>query len=102
MIDFIPLIAPKPFADFTPAEFHAYVRSLYREPEKAAPPAEFSARLNAKGNPVITVRRKPKWLSAQEVSTIATDLGLPLQACWLMIVKRKIEIRVPKRERGKR
>ncbi len=104
--EYVPLLSPKPFSEFSPEEFQEYVRSLYVEPERPPPPADFSVRLNQKGTPVITVRRKPKWLTASEVQGIALDLGLPLQTLWILILRRKIEIRVPqpqlKGKRGKR
>ncbi len=93
----IPLLSGKAFADFTPAEYHAYVRSLYLAPLVPKPPAEYSVRLNAKLNPVITVRRKPKWLTSAEVAEIAAEISWPLQALWSHLLKKKIELRVPKR-----
>ncbi len=91
----IPLLSPKAFADYSPEEYLTYVRSLYVEPPKPAPLAEYAVRLNAKGTPVITVRRKPKHLTSAEVQSIAEELGLSLQFCWLMILKKKISIKVP-------
>jgi len=101
LAEFIPLLSPKPFAEFTPEEYQAYIRSLYIEPPKPPPPADFSARLNAKGNPVITVRRKPKWLTSAEVDVIACELGLPLQQVWVLLLKRKIELKVPELRKRK-
>lgn len=92
----IPLLSPKPLSEYSPEEYLAYVRTLYVEPERAAPPADFSVRLNKQSNPVITVRRKPKWLIPSEVSAIATELGWPLQKLWLHLLKKKIIINVPK------
>lgn len=93
------LLSPKPFADYAAGEFHDYVRTLYREPPKAEPLAEFSVRLNSKLNPVITIRRDPKFLTSAEVSSIAADISWPLQRLWLHIAKKKIEIQVPKKKR---
>ena len=89
------LLSPKPFQYYSLEEFLAYVRTLYIEPEKAAPPAEWSVRLNAKNNPVITVRRKPKWLRPEEVRKIAEVIGWEFQKTWIHVLKKKIEIRVP-------
>lgn len=91
----IPLLSPKPFAEYGAEEYQNYIRSLYQEPPKAAPPAEFAVRLNAKGNPVLTVRRDPKWLSSAEVQIIAQELGWSLQHTWLHVVKKKVAIRTP-------
>jgi hypothetical protein len=92
----IPLLSPRAFVDYTAETFHHYVKSLYVEPPKPAPLAEYAVRLNAKGNPVLTVRRKPKYLTSDEVQSIATELGFTLQKLWIHITKaKKIEIRVP-------
>jgi hypothetical protein len=96
-----PLLSPKPFAAFTPSEFKAYVSSLYIEPPKPAPPAEFSVRTNAKGNPVLTVRREPKWLTSEEVASAAEQLGWSLQKMWLHVLKKKIAICIPDLKRRK-
>lgn len=90
----IPLLSPKPFAQFTAQEYHSYIQTLYREPPKAEPPADFTVRLNAKGNPVIRINRKPKFLTAKEIKLIAEQLGWKQQTLWLHIVKKKIEIKI--------
>lgn len=89
----IPLISPRPFSEFSPQEFHEYVKSLHQEPERAAPPAEFTVRLNAKGNPVITIRREPKFLNADEVDSAAVQAGWTKQRMWLHVLKKKIPVR---------
>ncbi len=91
----IPLLAPKALIDFAPQEFHEYVKSLYIEPPKAVPPAEYSVTLNAKGNPVIRIRREPKWLTSAEVSLIANDIGWDYQRLWMHIRGKKIDIKLP-------
>ena len=89
----IPLLSPLPFADFTPASFKEYVTSLYIEPERPAPLAEVTVRLNKKGNPVITVRREPKYVTAVEVDKMAKESNFTLQKMWLEVRKRNIEVR---------
>ena len=89
----IPLLAPRALAEFSPEEFHAYVRSLYVMPPVPLPKADWSVRLNAKGNPVLTVRRAPKYLTPDEVRAVATEIGWTLQATWVHIIKgRKVRI----------
>lgn len=96
----IPLLSPKPFAEYSPQEYKDYVISLYREPEKAAPPAAFTVWVNKKGTPVIRFNRKEKFLTSAEVGEIAAELGWTLQATWVMLRKKKtIEIRLPERKR---
>ena len=91
----IPLLSPKAFRDFAPAEFQDYVRSLYVAPPVPEPLPEFAVRLNKKGNAVITVRREPKFLTSDEIGLLAAEAGMNLQSMWAEVRKRKIEIRVP-------
>ena len=91
----IPLLSPKPFAEFTPADFKQYVVSLYVAPPVPTPPAEYSIRLNKKGNAVITVRRTPKFLTNTEIEAMAAECGFSIQRMWQEVRERDIEIRVP-------
>ena len=91
----IPLLAPKPFAEFSPPEYKEYVRSLYIAPPPPPVKADFACRLNDKGNLVLTVRRTPKWLSNDEVEAIALELGWSSQRTWLAVRERKVESHVP-------
>lgn len=91
----IPLLAPKAFAQFTSDEFKRYVESLYCEPVRVAPPADFTVRLNKKGTPVIRINRKPKFLTPAEIKVIADEISWSYQTLWLAVAKKKIEIRVP-------
>lgn len=92
-----PLLA-RAFGELTPEEFHVHVRSLYVAPPVRLPPAEVAVRLNEKGNPVITVRRNPKVITRAEAEQLALDAGLSLQAMWLALSARKIQITVPRKE----
>jgi len=92
MTEDIPLLSPKPFADFTPDEYRAYITSLYQEPPKPAPPPELAVRLNDKGTPVITIRREPKWLTYKEAEALATEIGWKLQPFLANLRKKKVTI----------
>lgn len=92
MTHFIPLLA-RSFAEHTPESWQAYVRSLYVDPPVPEPPAEFTVRLNAKGTPVITIRRLPKFLRRAEVDQIALAAGWTKQDTWNYVCKKKIEVR---------
>lgn len=95
----IPLISPKPFSEYSPEEYLTYIKSLYREPERAAPPADYSVHVNKKGTPVIRINRKPKFLTSAEVSLIAEEISWTLQDLWMLIAKKKkIEIKLPERK----
>lgn len=92
----IPLLSPRPFAVYSAQEYHTYIRSLYRTPAEAAgkpEPREFSFRRNDKGNPVITIRRKPKYLTKAEVNLCALELGMPQNEMWVYLRDRDVEIR---------
>lgn len=102
----IPYLSPKAFDEYAPEEYRGYVKSLYRKRsarrtpsvklKKVKPP--FVAKLGKRG-PLITVNRKPKWLSREEIDSIAKDLGLPLNEVWLCVLKkRKDPIRVSTKE----
>lgn len=90
---FIPLLSPKSLGEFTPEEFHAYVRSLnYVKPKKSkvkgvkAPPKEVTWSITKKGTLTVRIKRDPKWLTREEVETIARDSGKPLNQVWLKLV----------------
>ncbi len=90
-----PLLAPRPFADFSVAEFRQYVVSLYaKRIRKAAktkkPPKEYSVTKTKKGNLSIRVKREPKWLSRSELEAEALRLDFPLNLLWLAVKERKI------------
>ena len=93
MSKFIPLIAPKHLSQYSPIEYFTYVRSLHREPERAAPPAEFTVSVNKKGTVVLRINRKPKYLTPSEVDKIAQQLGWKKQEAWLMIREKKVEVK---------
>jgi hypothetical protein len=90
----IPLLSPKVFSEFTPEEFRDYVTSLYQEPERATPPANYNVRVNRKGTPVIRVNRSPKFLTQAEVTDIAQQINWSYQKLWLHLRKKKMEIKV--------
>lgn len=94
----IPLLSPKPFADYTPEEYQAYVTSLHKLPvpkksaKKKAVPKDVTVRLNAKGTPVITIKRKPKYVTHAEADALAAELKWTRQALWAHLRKKKIPV----------
>lgn len=90
----IPLLSPRPFSDMTPEEYKKYIESLYIEPVRAAPPADWTVTVNKKGTPVIRINRKPRYLLPSEVKVIADEIGWTFQALWLRLKKNKTEIRI--------
>lgn len=91
MEDF-PTIAPKSLKQFGEQEFRNYVKSLYQEPIKVEP-KPYSVSINKKGNPVITVRRKPKWVSLEECEAIALKCKVLKEEVVSWMKKRKIEVK---------
>lgn len=91
----IKLLSGKALELFTPQEFKEHVKGLFWKPTKGkgkakkAPPKEVSWRLNAKGNLVLTIRRKPKWISPREIDQIAEESKLPQNEVWLKVKAKK-------------
>lgn len=91
------------FWDYSAKEFHDYITSLYddsysRGKQEAKAESEkrsrdFSIRFNDAGNPVITVKRKPKYLTKKEILTLCEESGKKESQIWMWLRERKIEIR---------
>jgi len=108
MEDF-PLIA-KSIWDYSPESFRTYVKSIresYRALEekrkarklatagKKPNLAQFTGlnlRINAKGTPVITIKRKPKYILKYEIEQIAKNAAIKQNIIWRILRKRKIDI----------
>jgi len=92
--DHIPLLAPKSIYDYDPAEYMAYVESLYRDHRKPKViKREFLASKTKKGTVVIRISRKPKWITRDEIDILAAELAMPKSDMFLLVLKRKIEIK---------
>jgi hypothetical protein len=94
-----PLLSPKPLRDYSPQEYKAYIESLYIEPPKKIPPAEVRISLNKKGSIVLRITRSPKFVLAAEVPILAREVGLTQQALWMILRKKKIELKLPERKK---
>lgn len=87
MSDFrwIPLLSPKPFERFTPAEFKAYVVSLKQEKEaqaaraKKAPPKEVTWSISKKNVLSVRIKRDPKEVTQEEIQLISESTGRPVE-----------------------
>lgn len=95
----IPLLSGRAFSTFTPEEYVEHVRSLYHKkvPRKTVKPKKepkpFTWRLNPKGTICLTVKRKPKFLTEEEILTIIKESNCDSDQLRAKIVKSKIEIR---------
>lgn len=87
-----PLLAPKPLSEFSPSEYREYVRSFYKAPEKTA---EVLFKWTKKGNPQVTVRRHPKWISELEFRELCKMHGLRQNELFIYLKDRKVEVRKP-------
>ena len=87
-----PLIG-KPFADHDPHSFREYIRSLFLAPAEKKKAKDFAIRFNDQGNPVITVRRKPKWVSRVEIEELSKDLKIDERLVWIWLAQRNIQVR---------
>lgn len=88
----IPLLSPKPLSEFTPKEFRDYVKGMFK-----APPAkqEVLFKFTKKGNPQVTIRRTPKWISEVEFKTLCQTYGVRQNEMFLYLKDREIELRRP-------
>ena len=94
----IPLLSPKPFAEYSGEEYLSYIKSMYREPvnKEGKVVRDVSFRINDKGTHIITVRnRKPKWIAKEEINILATEAGIPQNVMWQTVGRKKIPVGKP-------
>lgn len=98
--DWIPLLSGCPLSQMTPAEFKHHVRGLYHKPEpkRKEPVRTVLPKLTAKGNVSLLIRRKPQWISREEIAQAAKELGRPESEIWLYVGKKKIRVSDAKTE----
>lgn len=89
----IPLLSGKSLSEFTPDEFLSYIQSLLNRPVKKqktiklkAAKKEIIYKLTAKGNLSVSIKRKPKWISLEEIGQISKETGVPLNEVWIKLV----------------
>lgn len=99
MIDhkYIPLLSKKSIHEMTPSEFKVHVIGLFWKPEKKRKAIKkiskgYSARVNDLGNLIITLTRKPKFLTEDEVFLISTETGKTLDEVYQYAQGREIPI----------
>jgi len=89
-----PLLSPKHISDYTPEEYMDYVKSLYIDPKAGKPiPREFNATRTKKGTITIRIKRDPKYITRAEIIILAAELKIPQSEMFLLIKKRKIEVK---------
>lgn len=96
----IPLLSGKPLSEFTPEDFKLHVRSLYHKPEpkRAAPVRTVLPKLTPKGNISLLIRRKPQWISREEIAEAAKELSVEERLVWNYVAKKKIKVSDAKTE----
>lgn len=77
------MIAPKKLADFLPAEYHQFVKDMKLVKEKSEP-VWCSFRVSDRGTPILTIRRKPKWILRSEIETLAKEHKFDVAALYLL------------------
>lgn len=98
MKNWIPLLSPMPFGQFSPESFREYVRSLKQERKvkakgkKKPKRPSYSARVNLKGTLIITTKRKPKYLTNEELTEIGVKTGRPANEIFLYIKAKEYQI----------
>lgn len=98
-VNWIPLVSPKSLHEMLPQEFREYVRGLKEaKPKKSKGSAleGVSVSVNKKGSLVFRFDRPSKWLTPQEVTELARQLGLKQNKMWQEVRSRRIEICEPK------
>lgn len=53
-------------------------------------------RYNAKGTPILTVRRKPKWITKDEIVKLHQHYDVPSNILWTLIRTKGIELSTTK------
>jgi len=105
----IPLLSGRPLESFSAEEFKAYVRSMKNEPirktpkirlKKQKPP--FEAKLTKTGKLSLKVNRDPKWLSAEEVDSIAHYIGWTKAQTWVAVCDKKRGVKISTKEAEER
>lgn len=96
----IPLLSVKPLVEFDPTEFKQHIKGLYHKPQpKARPPVKtILAKLTKTGNLSILIRRKPKWISREEIAEVAKNFQCEERLVWNYVAKKKIKVSDAKTE----
>lgn len=110
-----PLLSYLSIWDMAPGQFRAHIfnlrskhlefksakKALHKERTKAnavfgkprSPVDGVTYRVNNKGTPIITMKRKPKYITKSELDALAIYYKLPLQTLWNIVVQKGIEVR---------
>lgn len=109
------LVAHKHISGFSPDEYRDYVKSLrdiYKTEQEAKKEKRKLAvvkkptgvveginfRFNKKGTGILTCRRKPKWITPEEIETLARHHGTKLNFMWMLIRDKAITILKDKKQ----
>lgn len=75
--DWIPLLSGKPLCDYTPEDFKAYVRGLFKLRAKKEPRVKkrlkVSVRRLKKGRLSVTTKRSPPYVTKEEYAALCTE-----------------------------
>jgi len=89
-----PLLSLKHINDYTDIEYMDYIKSLYIDPKANKPPTrDFNASISKKGVISFRIKRDPKWITKEEIKILAQELKLPQSEMFILLTKRKIEIK---------
>jgi hypothetical protein len=94
--DFRKLLSPKPFTDFSAAEYRQYCRDLYKKyigSKTKIPPKTVLINRNKKGSIVFRIRRDEKYLTTEEALIAAKQLEMDLADFEQLCMDRKIPIK---------
>lgn len=104
MSQWVKLLSPKPFLEYSPEDFKNYVRSLYFKKQKKTPTIKIkkvlSIHLTKTGRVSLTVKRDPKFITRAEIERLAQEHNIEERLIWLRVrdKKKPIEVRdeIPK------
>lgn len=87
------LLSPKPFNEFTPEEFHAYVKSLNKPKEYVSTKKEqkeLKVRVKRKkdGSLSIVTKRSPPYVTDKEFEAISVESAIPKAELFLAFKER--------------
>lgn len=92
----LPLLSVKPFAEFTPEDFKAYIRSLFKPRVKKQPRVKKRLKLTVrrlkKGNLSVKTKRSPPYITREEYDTLCltlpeNELFIALKGAGVLTVK---------------
>lgn len=101
MNQWIKLLSPRSFSEYTPEEYKEYIRSLYFKKTKKTPTIRlkkkkptFVLKLTKTGKVSLKVNRDPVFITRAEIAQLAQEHKIEERLIWLKVTDKKKPIRV--------